>query len=102
MHRDRLSDHLDVVRRIVTVHGSLRAPRPATLPRRSQELQIHLNRQRCGEGLGEGLSFIRKSSGVVLWSEGGPGDREVGHATKAGPNGLRARWMVRGSVIVST
>ena len=48
------------------------------------------------------LSFIRKSSDVVFWSEGGPGDREVGHATNADPNGLRAGWMVTGSVIVST
>jgi hypothetical protein len=50
MHRDQLSDHRDVVRRRVTVHGSLRAPRPATLPRKSQHLQTHSNRQRCGEG----------------------------------------------------
>ena len=38
----------------VTVHGSLCAPRPATLPRKSLPLQNHLNWQRCGEGLGEG------------------------------------------------
>jgi arylsulfatase A-like enzyme len=39
---------------MVTVHGSARAPRPATLPCRSLPLQTHSNRQRCGEGLGEG------------------------------------------------
>ena len=38
----------------VTVHVAVRAPRPATLPRKSWPLQTHSNRQRCGEGLGEG------------------------------------------------
>ena len=38
----------------VTVHGPVRAPLPTTLPRRTLRCQVHANRQRCGEGLGEG------------------------------------------------
>jgi hypothetical protein len=37
-----------------------RAPRPATLPRKTLAVPTRSGRQRCGEGLGEGLSFIRK------------------------------------------
>jgi hypothetical protein len=39
----------------VAVHGPLDAPRPAMLPRTSLPLQTHSSRQRCGEGLREGL-----------------------------------------------
>ena len=38
----------------VTVHGAVRAPRPATLPQVASQRPVGSNRQRCGEGLGEG------------------------------------------------
>jgi len=56
----------------------------------------------CRQSPSDMMSFIRKSSDVVFWSEGGPGDCEVGHATNADPNGLRVRWVVPGPVIVPT
>jgi hypothetical protein len=40
----------------VSVHRASRAPRPATLPRRSLPLRTHSNRQRCGEGFRGGES----------------------------------------------
>jgi Tfp pilus assembly protein PilV len=39
-----------------TADRSPRAPRPPTLPRNGSQLQTRSNRQRCGEGLGEGKS----------------------------------------------
>jgi hypothetical protein len=39
----------------VTVHGSGRAPRPATLPRMTLTVPTPSNRQRCGEGKPAGL-----------------------------------------------
>ena len=39
---------------LVTVHRVARAPRPATLPRKTLTVATRSNRQRCGEGFGEG------------------------------------------------
>jgi hypothetical protein len=73
----------------VTVHGPGRAPRPATLPRKTLTVPTPSNRQRCGEGLREGKP--------ARWLSPAPPARErlrkkTPRSAITVPSGMRPSW----------